>query len=348
MGIKDFFKFLKTRHPECFHPTRYADFAYQRLAVDMMNLLYIFRARSEREWMSHVVAFLLSLRRERVHPVCVFDGASHPLKADTVQKRRDERARGRTRVQTLRTALGVYLEEGAIDATLRECLQKHPEFASALTGRIQVHALDEYLTRQEQQYALHFEAQEVDALKSVLRAAGLCTLTAAHDGEALCSHLAARGYVSAVLSNDSDVFFFGCPRLVCKFTDEGGYRVDRDELLTKMNLTPEQFVDLCLLCGTDFYPTVVRGIGFVKAYGLVQAHASIDDPSFPLYDQLDHARLGEIRQMAAIPDDLPVVSYATPEVSPSFHALSFQYQLQIDTPLTSFPVTVPVLLDDDS
>lgn len=43
----------------------------------------------------------------------------------------------------------------------------------------------------------------------------------------------------------------------------------------EMGLTRDQFIDLCILCGTDFSATI-HGIGPIRAYDMIRRHGSIE------------------------------------------------------------------------
>jgi 5'-3' exonuclease len=296
MGIKDFYKHLKTKHPECFQPVEYSMFQYQRIAIDMMNLLYVYKARDERHWLRRLLEFMIYLRERYVHPICVFDGESHPLKHTTVEKRKNDRERGRQRVDLLSKSVEHFRQTGEQDTYMTEFLETHPEFVSKLTGRPILSQFEYYLQRQGKNYSLQLRTVEVEAVKELLEAMGIVVLVAEYDGEALCSYLSASGQVDVVVSNDSDVFFFGCHRVLFKFTEQGGYLVHYKDILKGLDITSDEFVDLCLLCGTDFN-TSIRGIGFCRALALVQQYKSIHNPQFPYRTQLDFDLLDQIRIM---------------------------------------------------
>lgn len=295
MGIKDFYKYAKLRWPECFEPLPYSALRYQRVAIDMMNVLYVFRARDERAWMRMVLAFLIRLRDGFIHPVCVFDGEyTHSLKQATVDKRRLEREKGRLRAQNLQTSLQTYESSGECDEYLTSYLASHTDCVSALTQAPIISVLREHVRRLTRAYNLSFTHTEVTGIQDLLRLLGFCVIQADYDGEALCAYLSANGQVDCVLSNDSDVFFFGATRVLFRFTDDGAYCIETTKLLNAMGLSREQFVNLCLLCGTDFNDSV-RGVGFCRAYATVQQYPRLDDPSFPY--ELDMALLNEIRPL---------------------------------------------------
>jgi 5'-3' exonuclease len=325
MGIKDFYKHLKTKHPECFQPVEYSAFQYQRIAIDMMNLLYVYKARDERNWLRRLLEFILYLRERYVHPVCVFDGQSHPLKQTTVEKRKSDRERGRQRVDLLSKSVEHFRQTGEQDAYMTEFLESHPDFVSKLTGRPILSHFDQYLQRIGKNYSLQLRTTEVEAVKEILGAMGIVVLIAEHDGEALCSYLSASGQVEVVVSNDSDVFFFGCQRVLFKFTEQGGYLVQYEDILKGLGITSDEFIDLCLLCGTDFN-TSIRGIGFCRALALVQQYKSIHNPNFPYRAQLDYDLLERIRSMRTTETD--TFGYTQPIQTERLQQLLFKHQVE--------------------
>lgn len=51
--------------------------------------------------------------------------------------------------------------------------------------------------------------------------------------------------------------------------------IDLSVLLAETELSMEQFIDLCIMCGCD-YATNIRGIGAVRALALIKQHGSIE------------------------------------------------------------------------
>jgi hypothetical protein len=69
------------------------------------------------------------------------------------------------------------------------------------------------------------------------------------------------------------------------------------DILTAMELTMPQFVDLCILCGCDYTDTI-RGIGPKNALKLIKTHGtiekvleSLDTTKFPLPESFDYAQV---------------------------------------------------------
>jgi 5'-3' exonuclease len=104
------------------------------------------------------------------------------------------------------------------------------------------------------------------------------------DGEAdnLCAYLATTNYVSAILSIDSDLFAYGVPRVLLDVYFEEGcgnsskaLLIQSSDIYKTLNLTHQQFIDFCLLCGTDYNHGIDK-IGPVTALTLIQQHNSLD------------------------------------------------------------------------
>jgi 5'-3' exonuclease len=51
--------------------------------------------------------------------------------------------------------------------------------------------------------------------------------------------------------------------------------IDLSVLLAETELSMEQFIELCIMCGCD-YATNIRGIGAVRALSLIKQHGSIE------------------------------------------------------------------------
>lgn len=300
MGIKDFYKFINTKHPECFQPIHFSSLKYKCLAIDMMNLLYIYKARNNRDWIKNILIFLNKLQKYFVHPVCIFDGKSHPLKRQTIQKRKDERNRGIARIQTLQKSLENYKSSKQIDELLYNFTKNKPEFVSQLTpDTLIVERIEEYLGKQINNYSLYFSNEDIENIKELIENMGISVITAKYDGEALCSYLSNIGKVEAVLTNDSDVFFFGCQNVICKFVDDGGLLLSIDSILEKLEISFEQFIELCILCGTDFNEST-KGYGFIRSLGLIQKYKTLEKLMSEVSVDLTLELMNEIKNMSKV------------------------------------------------
>ncbi|KAJ2447741.1 hypothetical protein GGF42_005366, partial [Coemansia sp. RSA 2424] len=94
---------------------------------------------------------------------------------------------------------------------------------------------------------------------------------------ALCAALVRQGVADAACSEDLDVLAFGGQRLLRGFYTPADEMmlINADIAMAELGLTRESFVDLCILCGTDFSATLEK-VGPITALRLVQQFGSIE------------------------------------------------------------------------
>ncbi|XP_028987290.1 probable flap endonuclease 1 homolog [Betta splendens] len=116
-----------------------------------------------------------------------------------------------------------------------------------------------------------------DCIK-LLSLLGVPVIQAPGDAEALCARLVREGSVDAVASEDMDTLPFGGTVLIRQLNakkDSDITEYTLSKLLSKLDMTREQFVDLCILLGCD-YCQKIKGLGPKKALKLIQKHHTIE------------------------------------------------------------------------
>ncbi|KAI3959206.1 hypothetical protein MKW92_041592, partial [Papaver armeniacum] len=108
---------------------------------------------------------------------------------------------------------------------------------------------------------------------------GIPLVQASSEAEPECAALCKSGKVYAVSSEDMDTLTFGAPRFLRHLMGPSSkvpvVEFHLEKILTQLNLTMDQFIDLCVLCGCDYCPTI-RGIGAQTALKLIRQHGSME------------------------------------------------------------------------
>jgi len=120
-----------------------------------------------------------------------------------------------------------------------------------------------------------------DECKRLLRLMGIPYVEAPCEAEAQCAALVRAGKVYAAGSEDMDTLTFGAPILLrhLTFSETRKLPIDEyclDKVLTCLELTMDQFTDLCILLGCDYCESI-RGIGPHRAFRLIKEYGSIED-----------------------------------------------------------------------
>jgi exonuclease-1 len=108
---------------------------------------------------------------------------------------------------------------------------------------------------------------------------GLAYLVAPYEADAQMARLAQTGFVDLVITEDSDILVYGCPRALFK-VDFATYQGQEIQLMRDLgkndtpsfrNWTHDMFVFMCIISGCD-YCKGVPGIGIKLAHKLVRVH----------------------------------------------------------------------------
>ena len=96
--------------------------------------------------------------------------------------------------------------------------------------------------------------RDVDEVKALLDAYGIKYITATNEADELCSALVIKGAAYACLSEDTDLFAYGCPR-VLKYISLLNHTVvvyPLGKILQSVGMKFNEFQQLCILSGTDY------------------------------------------------------------------------------------------------
>jgi len=149
--------------------------------------------------------------------------------------------------------------------------------------------------------------------KKLLRLMGVPVIEAPCEAEAQCAALNKAGKVFAIGSEDMDTLTCGGEVLLRHLTysearKEPILEIHLDKLLKGLELTMDQFIDLCILLGCD-YTDKIRGIGPKRALEFIKKYGSIEK----ILENLDKDKF-------QIPDPFPYQEirdyFKNPEVKP--------------------------------
>jgi len=257
MGIKDLSKVIADHAASSIKTNEMQSYFGRRIAIDASMSLYQFLIAVRQDGAqlvnesgdatSHLNGMFYRTIRMMEHgikPVFVFDGKPPELKSGELEKRTERRAEN--------------------EKQLTEAKEKGD-----------TEAMEKFERRLVKVTATHS-----DDCKTLLRLMGVPVVEAPCEAEAQCAELVKTEKVYATATEDMDALTFGSTVLVRHMTFSEAKKMPiREFLLEKVlkefDMTREQFVDLCILLGCDYCPTI-RGIGPKKAYDLIAQYKSIE------------------------------------------------------------------------
>jgi hypothetical protein len=233
MGIRGLGGFLRWKTPIALRTLRLVAGTKQQWGIDIQCLLCRARAGGLSP-LTVVASLLVRLRRAGIEPIVVFDGKPPVAKQEVTTERRTARQAAQKEMTEIHESIVAKEREGKMNESLR---------ASMMTR------VDEL-----QRKAPIIAVGEKDEIKQFLYASGVMSLTASGEADDVLAYLCRTGVTTAVLSNDMDMLARGVPRLIVPETADAVTltEISLAGVLAGLRLTYEQFVDACVLMGSDY------------------------------------------------------------------------------------------------
>mmetsp|Transcript_20737 Transcript_20737/g.33796 ORF Transcript_20737/g.33796 Transcript_20737/m.33796 type:complete len:307 (-) Transcript_20737:4330-5250(-) len=273
MGIKQLMKLIDEYAPEAYKAEEKDNYLGRTIAIDASMQLYAFmvQIRSSNgggpaqqltneagDVTSHINGFFfrtINLLKKGITPVFVFDGKPPEIKRQELAKRSEIKAKAKTDAEEAKERIKEADNEEAK--------------AEAIADAEKAEKRNIKVTKQDN-----------EDIQTLLKLMGLPIVVAPSEAEAQCVELVKKGKAFAVATEDMDALTFGAPIMLRKLTAAEGLKekvleIHLDRVLKDMNLTMEQFIDLCILCGCDYCPTI-KGIGSKTAMKLIKEHGTLE------------------------------------------------------------------------
>ncbi|XP_044461272.1 exonuclease 1 [Mangifera indica] len=185
------------------------------------------------------------LRHYGVKPILVFDGGHLPMKIE------QENKRARARKENLTRA--IECESDGNSSAAYEFYQKAVDISPSIAHE----------------------------LIQVLKKENVCYVVAPYEADAQMTFLAISRQVDAIITEDSDLIAFGCPRIIFKM-DKYGQGVQfqysmlqKNKDLSFAGFTKQMVLEMCILSGCDYLQSL-PGMGLKRAHALISKFKSYE------------------------------------------------------------------------
>lgn len=292
MGIKGLNQLLKrVCGNELYDIVPVSKYAGKKIAVDSALYVCVFKLRTD--YVESCMEMVTFLKENLIEPVFVFDGEMPEEKRRERERRSAQKLQQYVRIEKLEEDLRAFASTGKISADLKEINDNKIKQGTLVKTAFKAKAVIDYVKNLRSQI-LTVTEEDFVTFKRVLNLFGVPTITAEGEAELLCAQMVRSKLVDAVLTTDTDALACLATTVLTKIEGATFREINLQRVLEKLGLTESQFVDVCIMCGTDFNSNISK-IGPVRSYDLIRKHGSIESVGTVMdISILNHERTKEL------------------------------------------------------
>jgi len=232
MGIRNLNRYLRDSCPESIRCINMADLSGKRIAVDIS--IYLYKYEAEDALLENMYVMLSIFRHYNIIPIFIFDGKPPPEKRALLIKRKEDREEAQEEYEKLKKQLTSLQESKEDDDNDKQDI---------------IAAMD-----QLKKQIVYINKEKIEKVKCLIRAYGATYYDAPGEADELCALLVIKKKVWACLSEDMDLFVYGCTRVLRYFSLIGHTAVlyYMKGILEELEISQKDFKEICVLSGTDY------------------------------------------------------------------------------------------------
>ncbi len=229
MGIKNLNRFIRdhcTKESIKCVPISHLD--GKKIAVDIS--IYIYKFVSEGCLIENMYLMLSIFKYYNVVPIFVFDGKPPTEKKELLIKRKNDKKYAESEYNRLKENL----KSDDIDDDEKQ------EIITTM----------DLLKKQ----FVYIQKEQIIMIKEMIKSYGMTYYDAVGEADEICALLVLKKIVWACLSEDTDMFVYGCTRVLRYFSllNHTLVMYDTKKILEELGLTQQEFREICVLSGTDY------------------------------------------------------------------------------------------------
>ena len=228
MGIKFLNQFLRNKCNNSIAKINIADLTNKKIAVDIS--IYLYKYEGTDTLLENMYLMLSIFRHHNIIPVFIFDGKPPPEKYELLKKRQENKTAAKNEYNKLKEQLEVNeLSDDEKQEMIISMDQLKKQF-------------------------VYMNNNKIEKVKELIRSYGATYYDAPGEADELCALLVNTNKVWACLSEDMDLFVYGCKRVIryISLNNQTAILYYTKGILKELNMNQTEFREICVLSGTDY------------------------------------------------------------------------------------------------
>ena len=229
MGIRYLNSFLKENASSSIKLCNLSELSGKKLAVDIS--IYMYRFASDDTLIENMYLMLSLFRYYNIIPIFIFDGKPPSEKRELLQKRKECKQEAEDEYYRLKNSLEI--NKDIDDSDKQEILYNMDMLKKKFVS---------------------INKKHIEHVKMLIRSYGATYYDAPGEADELCAMLTMKDKVWGCLSEDTDMFVYGCPRVIryLSLLNHTAVIYDVKGILNNLGITQKELREICVLSGTDY------------------------------------------------------------------------------------------------
>lgn len=230
MGIKYLNKFLLNNcSKDSIKKVPFSYFSGKTIVID--TSIYIYKFVGENSLIENMYLLISIFKKNDITPIFVFDGKPPIEKKELLVHRKNKKQDAETEYNEIKTLI-----ENKLDLNKEDTYEMETKMNNLKKQFIRIKKNDILITKQ------------------ILEAYGVRYIEAIGEADILCAKLLATNTAWACLSDDMDLFLYGCNRVIrqTSLLNQTCYLYDLDCILKDLDMSIDIFRQIMVVSGTDY------------------------------------------------------------------------------------------------
>jgi 5'-3' exonuclease len=230
MGIKHLNKYIQSNCSKSIKQISLNDLRNKKIVID--TSIYLYRFLGENALLENFYLMISIFREYNIIPLFVFDGKPPKEKHDLLQKRKGDKRCAELKYKELEHDMNDRL--GDMDEDEKKEMTENME--------------------QLKKEFIRLHHTDIENVKLLIQAYGISYIDAPGEADKLCAKMVCKNKAYACLSEDMDLFVYGCSRVLryLSLLKKTVIMYDTKSMLAELELTLDEFRSICIVSGTDY------------------------------------------------------------------------------------------------
>ena len=253
MGIKYLNKYIRANCTNSINKIHFSELQHKKIVVDVS--IYLYKYKSEGSLMEQMYLMINLFRYYNIIPVFIFDGKPPDEKRNTLEERRKSKKEAQINYDLLKEQYEISTDDAE---------------RSELSARMD----------NEKKKTVKISHTDIMRVKELMDALGVTYKEAPGEADQLCAYLLHKKMVYGCMSEDMDMFVYGCHRVfryVSLFNSTCVY-YNLPGILNDLQLSLDQFKMVTIISGTDYNTDSGNDMNVYEVMNQFGKYKKLDSP----------------------------------------------------------------------